>query len=399
MGHWGTLALGVCLGLSSLGCSCGSDDAADGNGGGGGAAGSGGGAGAGGSGGTSAGGSGGSSGSAGADGAAGMAGAAGAPSDAGPDAELDAGVDAGPPMCSPAQPCTWKQKTPTYSPPTLAWAAMAYDPVADQMILFGGAQSINGGTTFDKTYSWNGTTWAELTPANKPSARWTHGMAYDEKRKRIVLFGGLATDQGSSALNDTWEWTGSDWTKITTAKSPPARGIHGAIAYDAKRERVVIRGGGTAPGSTLYGDTWEYDGTNWTEVTAAGPTARVAPALAFDKAHGVSVLFGGGSWNPYYEDMWTWDGTTWKELTPSPKPGKRQSARAVYDPSRQLVLLFGGDDGTLLNDLWEWDGTSWAKVNVQGPPPRCCYAFAHDTKRGEAVMFGGPDDQTWVYGN
>lgn len=390
---------GAVLALCSTGCSCGSDDSAEG---GGGAAGSGatggtntggqsGGGGVGGSGGTA-----GTGGAAGSGGGAGTGGSAGAVADAGPDA--DAG-DAGPPMCTSTQPCTWKQATPQKSPPTLAWSAMAYDPIHDQMILFGGAAGINGGAIYDQTWAWTGSNWVELTPANKPSARWTHGMVYDEKRQRIVLFGGQASDQAGSGLNDTWEWTGSDWVKVTTSKAPSPRGIHGSIAYDSLRERTVIRGGGTIPGQPLHGDTWEYDGTDWKEVTGTGPGARVGPALTFDKARGTSLFFGGGAWNPYYEDTWTWDGTTWKSLTPNPAPSKRQSARSVYDPSRGLVLLFGGDDGTLLNDLWEWNGASWAKVNVAGPPPRCCYAFAHDTLRGEAVMFGGPDNQTWIYGN
>ena len=71
----------------------------------------------------------------------------------------------------------------------------------------------------------------------------------------------------------------------------------------------------------------------------------------------------------------------------------------VFDPTRSLVLLFGGDDGAFLNDLWEWDGTTWTASPVAGPPPRCCYAFAHDTGRSETVLYGGPDDQTWVYGH
>jgi hypothetical protein len=61
------------------------------------------------------------------------------------------------------------------------------------------------------------------------------------------------------------------------------------------------------------------------------------------------------------------------------------------------MILFGGDDGTMLNDLWEWDGSNWSEVTVAGPPPRCCYAYAHDPARRATVLFGGSDDQTWLY--
>lgn len=383
--------LGASLFISffTLGCSCGSDDSSDGSG-------QGGASGAGGS----NGGTGGVEASAGGNG--GTGGQAG--EDAGVDAGEDAGGDTGPdaavePMCSAAQPCTWKQATPANSPPVLAWAAAAYDSVNDEIILFGGAPTINGGTTTNETWSWDGSNWTLLTPTNSPTARWTHAMAYDANRKRIVLFGGLATDQASSALDDTWEWDGSDWAEVATTASPSPRGVHGAMAYDSVHQNIVIRGGGSAPGQPVFGDTWTYDGTTWTEITGQGPSARVAPAIAFDEAAGEVVLFGGGTWNPYFGDTWTFDGTAWSELSPTPAPSMRQSARMIYDSTRSLALLFGGDDGALLSDLWEWNGTAWSQVTVTPPPARCCFAFAHDTKRGEAVVFGGPDNQTWIYGN
>jgi hypothetical protein len=121
--------------------------------------------------------------------------------------------------------------------------------------------------------------------------------------------------------------------------------------------------------------------------------------MAFDKARGELLLFGGGSWNPYRNDMWRWNGAAWNEITLTSGPSSRQSARMVFDATRSLVLLFGGADSNLLNDLWEWNGASWSPVSVTPPPPRCCYAFAHDTTRGEALLFGGPDSQTWIYGN
>ena len=83
---------------------------------------------------------------------------------------------------------------------------------------------------------------------------------------------------------------------------------------------------------------------------------------------------------------------------PSVKPSPRQSARLVYDPTRSILLLFGGHDGTEREDMWEWDGENWRDLDVSGPPPRCCYAYALDLARSTAVLFGGSDNQTWLYG-
>jgi hypothetical protein len=319
------------------------------------------------------------------------------------DAAVSSDASTQPALCSPQLTCTWRQLSPAASPPPLGWPAMAYDEARDRIVLFGGASSITGGTIRSGTWVWDGSTWTELSPPTSPPARWTHGMVYDEARQRIVLFGGLSGDGPGTQLNDTWEWDGSTWTEISTANSPPARGVHGAMVYDSARERVILRGGGITPSVAPIGDTWEYDGVDWTEIAGSGPSARVAPGMVYDRARGHVVLFGGGDWNPYFGDTWRYDGTTWTELFPTASPTSRQSARMVYDAARSVSLLFGGDDGTSLNDLWQWDGSDWTGLSITGPEERCCYAFAHDKKRGAAILFGGGyfgtvNNETWSFG-
>lgn len=65
-------------------------------------------------------------------------------------------------------------------------------------------------------------------------------MAYDSLRGRVVLFGGAITN---GALGDTWEWDGTDWTQMAT--SGPSRRYGHALAYDSRRQRVVLFGGQT----------------------------------------------------------------------------------------------------------------------------------------------------------
>jgi len=79
-------------------------------------------------------------------------------------------------------------------------------------------------------------------------------MVYDSTRSHIVLFGG---DNGQSIFGDTWEWDGNDWSNHTSlAGSPPARTQHG-MAYDSAHRQVVIFGG---YGSDFLSDTWQYPG-------------------------------------------------------------------------------------------------------------------------------------------
>jgi hypothetical protein len=69
------------------------------------------------------------------------------------------------------------------------------------------------------------------------------------------MFGGLVA---STYFNDTWEYDGVNWTQVTTASSPSARGSH-VTAYDSVRGKVIIFGGHFYSGGHNYlNDTWEY---------------------------------------------------------------------------------------------------------------------------------------------
>src|SRR5262249_6052282 len=95
-----------------------------------------------------------------------------------------------------------------------------------------------------------------------PAARYGHAMVYDTVRQRVVLFGGQSS---SGRLNESWEYDGTSWTERNLATAPDARYQH-AMAYDAARQRVVLFGGDPATSGTLN-ETWEYDGTSWTRIT------------------------------------------------------------------------------------------------------------------------------------
>src|SRR5207248_2422650 len=133
----------------------------------------------------------------------------------------------------------------------------------------------------------------------------------------IVLFGGY----GGGSLGDTWEWNGSAWTQRASSGPSPRYGH--AMAYDIARGVTVLFGGYYYDSSPHYlGDTWEWNGSPWTQRASSGPPARFAPARASDAARGVSVLFGGSSGFTYYGDTWEWNGGTWTQLASSGPPAR-----------------------------------------------------------------------------
>jgi len=46
------------------------------------------------------------------------------------------------------------------------------------------------------------------------------------------------------------------------------------MTFDSKRGRTVLFGG-VGAGGALFGDTWEWDGSFWTQMDNIGPAPRV----------------------------------------------------------------------------------------------------------------------------
>jgi hypothetical protein len=213
-----------------------------------------------------------------------------------------------------------------------------------------------------------------------PSPRTNHGMAYDSAHQRVVVFGG---DPGGPTLADTWEWDGSLWTQVADTGPSARRGLSLSEHAAAGSQRLVLFGGALGP--THLADTWTYDGTDWIQVADTGPSARAGHATAHDQVRQRTVLFGGD--NGVLRDTWEWDGTDWTQVADS-GPSARRGHAMAFDAGRGKVILFGGANanGTGLNDTWAWDGTAWTQIADTGPDPRAEAAMAGDAS---LLLFGG----------
>ena len=152
----------------------------------------------------------------------------------------------------------------------------------------------------------------------------------------------------------------------TPPQSPPVRLGH-AMAYDQARNRTVLYGGTGLPGS-LRNDTWEWDGTNWTQVLVSGPGVRHSHAMAFLSQLNRVVLFGGEDrFGVLLGDTWTYDGTAWTQLA-IPGPAPRRGHGMVLRLGMDRLVLFGGrlDAQTLADDTWELIGPRAASANAWG---------------------------------
>ncbi len=277
------------------------------------------------------------------------------------------------------------------TPPGREWAAFAYYPPKNELVLFGGRRP---GTIFADTWTRTGTTWTLHHPTRSPSARTGASMVFDPATKQLLLFGGSATT-GTGFSNQTWTWNGSNWTQLHPATSPPGREDQ-QMAYDAATKTVILFSG--FHGTGYWDDTWSWNGTTWTRLSpATPPSGRDSAAFVYDPATSQIILFGGFHGTGFAPgDTWAWTGTTWTQLSPAHSPGIDVVARqAAYDTASNQLLLFGGDAGhnTFLNTIWTWTGTDWTKLSpATSPPPRAYGAMTFDSATGQAVLFSGSEN-------
>ena len=248
--------------------------------------------------------------------------------------------------------------------------AIAYDPKRDRLVLFGDVQSVS------QTWEWDGARWQLRLPRVSPVPRVQMAMAYDPVNEVVLMFGGRST-------NDTWSWDGTTWKLLAPAMSPPARSQH-AMVSDPRGKRIVMYGG-QSPGSTTLGDTWVWDGTTWAPL-AGGPPARRGPAMAYDPSRNVVVLFG-GQFDATTNDDQTWElaGQAWTRRMPATVPPPRVSAGMAWDPRGKQIVMHGGSGGGVRTDTWLWNGTDWTLHPIAGPGLSIGFTMTTAAREGTAI--------------
>jgi hypothetical protein len=284
----------------------------------------------------------------------------------------------------------WTQKEDIGPSPRYGHA-MAYEAAHQRVVLFGGTDLASA---FNETWKWDGRAWTQIADMG-PSGRLSSGMTYDELRQRLVLFGGyVMVSGGVQFYGDTWEWNGTEWTQVTDMGPLPRSSC--AMTYDAIRQRVMLFGGvyyGSSGGSRL-GDTWEWDGTEWTQIADTGPSGRQEPAMAFDSSRECLVLFGGLGEPDWQGDTWEWnDDTGWVKRQDL---GPRDFATPTMAYTGKHMVLFGTPrlEASRSGQTWEWDGRLWTQRQDMGPPARGAHPLANDSQRDRVVLFGGWDRQS-----
>jgi len=257
------------------------------------------------------------------------------------------------------------------SPPASEDHAVIYDPASHRMILHGGED----GFTTNKLWALDLTTmlWRNMTPQSEAPAREDHTAIFDSFNKRLVIFGGQNNDGQSVASNlyDLWAFNldpasprFEQWQSLTSRdEHPPGRSDHVA-AYDEKKNRMVIYGGWDKDQKLPFDDTWAfyfpaipYAPGKWKALKTrqSHPPARRHAVGVYDSTRNWFIIFGGFGSTGYLNDVWAFDldNDVWLNLTPGPQP--RLDQQAIFDPRGQRLIIYGGDAklAEKFHDLWE----------------------------------------------
>jgi hypothetical protein len=221
--------------------------------------------------------------------------------------------------------------------------------------------------------------------------RIAHGMAFDLARSRLVVFGGTWNGQ---SLGDTWEWDGTNWTQVFPSVSPSAR-RDPTMTYDAARG-VVVMFGGSGPGSVPLRDTWEWDGTTWTQrFPASQPPACFGLTYDASRSRVVGVFL---STSPPISEtqIWEWDGVDWS-LRQTQRLTLFPASPIVYHSAQQVSVLTGlevtsGFPPTTTPRTFLWNGVS---LTPAAAPPESYFPLMVDDPVHGYVLGMGSDTWAW----
>lgn len=316
----------------------------------------------------------------------------------------------------------WTTPDSTNAPPPRVTGSLAYDPVRERVILWGGFSGDPtlglSETYYDDTWEWDGEAWTAITTATRPGA-YMGELTYDPVRGETIL---VAQQAVEGPVDETWVYDGTDWTQTevdvstvdhdwqaeywngreyaTTSPavppSPPPR-PYGSAAYFPPTGEMMLVGGGTndgiAPRATAAQpfETWLYGSEGW----SAGPASPLGlrPGLAYDPSRDQMLLLGGGTH--------LWDGTTWTESVSN--FAVDANASVAWDANLGAIVQVGGKDGlfvfggpgdpappTFIEGMRKWTGSAWEALDVPDLPQERWLAHAvWDAAKDRVALVGG----------
>lgn len=199
------------------------------------------------------------------------------------------------------------------APPARIDPMMAFDPdpEVNGTFLFGGCDA----TCYNDTWAWEGSGggWVRLHSSIAPPEMEGGMMAFDPVSDYMVLFGGelfklCGLVPCSTIYSSTWEFYGGEWWLASPTGGTPPGPTGGEMTWDPNGERLIVYGGETA-GGALLNTSWDFSSNAWRNNTGKHPPpARTGYAEGPDSSGVPPIIFGGYSTgDPYRSDTWVFE--------------------------------------------------------------------------------------------
>jgi hypothetical protein len=253
----------------------------------------------------------------------------------------------------------WTQMSLAMSPGGSSGGDMTYDSRRDLSIL--SVISDDFSTLQTWAYDANADTWTRLAdgPRNMVGQR----IVYDSESDRIIMFGGF--DFSTFKLVDeiwVYNYDKDEWMNMPQSRvHPQARNFHGMV-YDSKADRVVVWGDWQRNYTPATDESiWTYDfNTNaWQkfEHKKDGPAVRDYIMLAYDAKADKIIMYGGYDFGN--DETWIYDLNTnaWQQKQPVNNPGIISRYGMLYVKDVNRTILFGGQDGAT---YFQYKGDTWS---------------------------------------
>ncbi len=332
------------------------------------------------------------------------------------------------PTATPTSPLTFsmQQLTSSGAPGQgRSLHSMVWDPQNNTVLVFGGVNS-QGLHNDLWSYNPNSGQWTQLTPStnatstdcsgSSPAPRASAAMVWDSIDNEVLIYGGIGANH--TFLSDLWAYSpnAGTWTLLSctnSASNTPGPRSGAGVAWNGN-QMLLLGGHNSDNSSGLLDDFWSYTPGpagakgSWSQLQNSPLGALVYPTMSWDSRDRALYVFGGTTATAQSNTIATYQPSNggWHIATPSNAPGTgpmaRQLALSAWDSKDNVFLMTGGwsatDKTTTLNSLWSYSPDQniwWQNSEPQiakssgGFPGRSASIMVWDSSTNSAYLYAG----------
>ena len=170
---------------------------------------------------------------------------------------------------------------------------------------------------------------------------------------------------GSSALNDLWEWDQTTDTWAQKANMPAARFSHSGFVISGK---AYVGIGEMDASGGQYNDWWEYDPSANTWIQKTNFLAGYRGYTEYFSIGSKGYICAGIQYSPvtYQNDLWEYDATANGWTQKSNFPGSVRGEAVSFVSNGIAYFGMGKLGSSSFNDIWKWDpiANTWTQVTT-----------------------------------